>query len=179
MKTKISVYIATSLDGFIARADGGMDWLEHDAGDDDYGFAEFMASVDTVVMGRLTYEFVVSTGLWPYEGKRMVVMSSTLGADDAAPHLAGKVEFLAMEPLELAAKLAGEGAKHVYIDGGLTIQRFLRERLIDELILSRMPVLLGSGVPLFGELDRDVLLRHVETQGFASGLVQSRYAAVR
>ncbi len=187
---KISVYNAISLDGFIARLDGSLDWLEGSSGDeepealdspgrdansDDYGFFEFLGLIDTMVMGRGTYEFVAAGGEWPYEGKRTIVLSSTLGADDVASHLAGKIEFLAIEPVALIEKLASEGAKHVYVDGGITIQRFLRAGLIDELILTRVPVLLGSGIPLFDDLDGDVHLKHVETRSFASGMVQSKY----
>ena len=181
---KYSVYIATSLDGFIARTDGRLDWLEgSDSGDrdeggdgsDDMGFGEFIESVDTMVMGRATYEFVAGTGQWPYEGKRVVVLSSTLTNDDVAEHLRGKVEFLSMEPRELGAKLAAEGSEIVYVDGGVTIQRFLRAKMIDELILTRVPILLGSGIPLFGELDHDVRLKHLRSQVFENGMVQSRY----
>ncbi|MDA1278878.1 MAG: dihydrofolate reductase family protein [Chloroflexi bacterium] len=175
MQPKISVYIATSLDGFIARSDGGLDWLEHDSGKDDYGFYEFFGSVDTIVMGRGTFDFVVASGQWPYAGKRMIILSSTLTISSVPERLRGEVEILSIEPGLLAEKLAGEGATHVYVDGGITIQRFLRAGLVDELILSRMPVLLGSGIPLFGELDSDIALEHVETRIFDSGLVQSKY----
>jgi dihydrofolate reductase len=175
LTSKISVYIATSLDGFIARLDASLDWLEHDSGTEDYGFNEFFDSVDTMVMGRGTYEFVAATGEWPCEHKRTIVLSSTMGDGDIAEHLAGKVEILAMEPGDLAAKLTDEGAKHIYVDGGITIQQFLRAGLIDELIVSRMPVLPGSGIPLFGELDTDIALDHVESKSFPSGLVQSTY----
>ena len=186
---KISVYIATSLDGFIARADGTLDWLEGSSGDvadssdegsndppEDYGFWEFFNTVDAMVMGRGTYDFVLETGQWVYEDKRVIVLSSTLGAKDVAPHLVGKLEIASIEPIELVAKLAAEGAENVYVDGGVTIQQFLRAGLVDELILSRMPVLIGSGIPLFGELNADVQLDHVETKEFPSGLVQSKYS---
>ena len=190
---KISVYIATSLDGFIARSDGGLDWLQHDPGEkvdshdpfktepdiEDYGFNPFFQSIDTMVMGRGTYEFVADTGQWIYEGKRTIVLSSTLSEGDIAKHLAGKIEVLSAEPADLAKKLQAEGAERVYVDGGVTIQRFLRAGLVDELIVSRMPVLLGSGIPLFGDLDADIRFEHIETSGYPSGLVQSIYAAIR
>lgn len=184
---KYSIYVAVSLDGFIARLDGSLDWLEdsssdavgrsssadrkREADDEDYGFGELMGSIDTMVMGRATYEFVAGTGEWPYEGKRVVVLSTTLGDDDVASHLAGKVEFLSMEPRELGAKLAAEGAQHVYVDGGVTIQRYLRAKLITGLILTRVPILLGTGIPLFGELDYDVKLKHRRSMAFANGFV--------
>jgi len=198
LELKISVYIAISLDGFIARSDGRLDWLEGSSdevaeasdisgsGDsesgespEDYGFWEFFNTFDTMVMGRGTFEFVAGTGQWVYEGKRVIVLSSTLSADDVPEHLRGKVEILSMEPRELGAKLKSEGAEHVYVDGGVTIQQFLRAGLVDELILSRMPVLIGSGISLFGELDADVRLKHVETREFTGGTVQSRYAVKR
>ncbi len=196
MKPKISVYIATSVDGYIAREDGSLDWLEGSGGDDrgtapesdtadvgsgdeDYGWSEFFNSVDTMVMGRATFQFVAESGQWPYEGKRVFVLSSSLGRKDVALHLADKLEILSMEPSEVVAKLADEGAEHVYVDGGVTIQRFIRAGLIDELIVTRVPVLLGSGIPLFGELNEDVRLRHVESHGFESGLVQSKYIVDR
>ena len=187
---KYLVYIAVSLDGFIARTDGSLDWLEGSAGDEvgateltmredkateDYGFGEVMTSIDTMVMGRATFEFVASTGEWPYEGKRVVVLSSTLSDDDVPEHLQGKVEFLSMEPRELGTKLASEGSKTVYVDGGVTIQRFMRAGMITGLILTHVPVLLGKGIPLFGELERDVRLKHRRSQSFANGMVQSRY----
>ncbi|MCH8909935.1 MAG: dihydrofolate reductase [Chloroflexi bacterium] len=175
MHPKVSVYIATSLDGFIARPDGTLDWLEHDSDGEDYGFHEFFDSIDSMVMGRGTYEFVAASGEWPYGGKRTIVLSSTLSDSDIAQDLVGKLEFMSMAPVDLVGLLAAEGARHIYVDGGITVQRFLRAGLVDELILSRMPVLLGSGIPLFGDLDADVQLEHVETQGFPSGLVQSRY----
>ena len=183
---KYLVYIATSLDGFIARTDGSLDWLEgsdgdqndHDAGED-YGFSEVMAEVDTMVMGRATYEFVASTGQWIYEGKRVIVLSSSMSDDDVAHHLRSKVEILSMKPRELGAKLESDGSRVVYVDGGVTIQRFLRAGMISELILTRVPVLIGSGIPLFGGLDADVHLTHVSSKSFSNGMVQSKYTINR
>ena len=185
---KCSVYIATSLDGFIARQDGGLDWLEGSSGGEDwpengsdvedYGFSALLASVDTMVMGRATYEFVAASGQWPYEGKRTIVLSSTLSDDDVVEHLAGKIEFQSTEPDSLVRALRAAGSNHVYVDGGKTIQRFLLAGLIDELVISRMPVLIGSGIPLFGETRRDILFEHVETRSFASGMVQSKYRRI-
>ena len=197
LELKISVYIATSLDGFIARSNGNLDWLAGSSSDvaetpvsntsdssssgapEDYGFWEFFNSIDTMVTGRGTFEFVASTGQWVYEGKRVIVLSSTMSSHDVPSNLVGKVEILSMEPADLAEKLADEGAEHVYVDGGITIQRFLHAGLIDELTLTRAPVLLGTGIPLFGELDADVHLRHVETKSFESGFLQSTYVVER
>jgi dihydrofolate reductase len=177
---KVSVYIATSLDGFIARDDGGLDWLpgadpeaQGDAEGEDYGYREFMDSVDVLVMGRKTYEKVLSFGKWSYEGKRVIVLSS--GTVEIPNELASTVECRSSSPSDLVHDLEEAGAKHVYVDGGNTIQRFLNEGLIQQIIITRIPVLIGSGIPLFGPLEKDVLLHHVETQKFPSGLVQSRY----
>ena len=170
-----AVFIATSLDGFIARADGALDWLhgrgERDGGD--YGYADFMASVDALVMGRKTFETVLTFGAWPFAGTRVVVLSS--GAREIPDALGGKVEGMAGAPAEILRRLGADGVRCVYLDGGQTIQRFLRAGLVRELVLTRIPVLIGSGIPLFGDLPGDVPLDHVETRAFSDGLVQSRY----
>jgi dihydrofolate reductase len=183
---KVSVYIATSLDGFIARDDGGLDWLPgadpEAQGDgevagsgevEDHGYREFMESVDVLVMGRKTYEKVLSFGMWPYEGNRVIVLSN--GTVEIPNGLASTVECKSCSPSDLVRDLEEAGAKHVYVDGGITIQRFLNEGLIQQIIITRIPVIIGSGIPLFGPLADDILLHHVETQQFPSGFVQSRY----
>ena len=172
---KASVYIATSLDGFIAREDGSLDWLpgSEGGGDEDYGYQAFMDSVDVLVMGRNSYEMVLSFGEWPYGDKRVVVLSRTL--TELADHLPQTVELSAASPAVLVAELESSGAKHLYIDGGKVIQSFLKAGLIQELIITKIPVLIGPGLPLFGPLDQDMALRHIETKSFESGLVQSRY----
>jgi dihydrofolate reductase len=181
---KASVYIATSLDGFIARDDGGLDWLpgadpdeNGNAEREDYGYREFMDSVDVLVMGRKTYEKVLSFGKWSYEGKRVIVLSS--GTVEIPTGLASTVECRSNSPSDLVDDLAEAGVKHIYLDGGNTIQRFLNEGLVQQIIITRIPVLIGSGIPLFGPLEDDILLRHVETRQFASGFVQSRYEVRR
>lgn len=179
---KASVYIATSLDGFIAREDGDLDWLpgsdpneSHDSGEvnEDYGYQEFMDSVDVLVMGRSTFETVLAFGQWPYGGKRVVVLSSKLrpGSDD----LPESVEVMSGSPGEVIEALQESGARHLYIDGGKTIQGFLNAGLIQELIITVVPVLIGTGIPLFGALDHDLKLQHVETRSFPNGFVQSKY----
>ncbi|MCB0116928.1 MAG: dihydrofolate reductase family protein [Caldilineaceae bacterium] len=174
---KTTVYIATSLDGFIARPNGDLDWLpgigDADTGED-YGYQAFMDSVDVLVMGRGTYEIVCKFDPWPYGDKRVVVLSNTLThlADD----LPDTVELRTGTPVELVKALDQEGFRHAYIDGGKTIQGFLRARLIDELIITRIPVLIGAGIPLFGPLEEDVKLEHVQTRSYANGLVQSTYS---
>ncbi|QIN84319.1 dihydrofolate reductase [Rubrobacter tropicus] len=173
---KATVYIATSLDGFIAREDGGIDWLpgEEDAQEgEDYGYQEFIDTVDAIVMGRNTYELASSFGSWPYGGKPVVVLSSR--RVDIPDAIAETVESMPAEPREVVRRLAERGFGHLYVDGGKTIQGFLGEGLIQRLIITRIPVLIGTGIPLFGPLPHDVRLRHVETRQFENGLVQSEY----
>ena len=166
-----SVFVGTSLDGFIARADGRLDFLPPGGGEP-HGFDEFLASVDALVMGRKTYDIVLGFGTWFYGEKPVFVLSSR---DIAAPPAGATVERISGSPGEIATALAARGIGHVYVDGGATIQQFLRAGLIQRLIITRVPVLIGSGIPLFGELERDVVLRHVATRQFAGGLVQSEY----
>jgi dihydrofolate reductase len=174
MPTKCSVYIATSLDGFIARPNGGIDWLDSpgDPAGEDYGYKEFFSSIDALVMGRNTYELVLTFGEWPYE-KKVIVLSS--GMPTIPEKLTGKVEIMAGTPQEIVARLAEQGANHLYIDGGKTIQGFLQAGLIDEMIITRIPVLIGEGIPLFGKLEQDVRWQHIETKAYSNGLVMSKY----
>ena len=171
---KISVFIATSLDGFIARQNGDIDWLVNagDANDpEDYGYGAFIATVDCIVMGRNTFEKVLSFPEWPYAGKRVVVISRTLNT--TPEHAAGKVELSAGPVEQLAAQLNSEGHGRIYIDGGKTVQSFLRAGLVTDMTLTRIPILIGSGLPLFGELPGDIHLDHIETKTYRSGFVQS------
>lgn len=176
---KCSVFIATSLDGFIARRDGSLDWLpgadpdSQSSTTEDHGYQAFMDSVDALVMGRKTFETVQSFGFWPYGEKRVVVLSQKeLAIPD---ELQATVESRNATPEELVSELAATGVEHIYVDGGNTIQRFIDAGLVQQVIISVVPVLIGEGVPLFGPLAEDVTLRHVETQTFSSGIVQSRY----
>jgi dihydrofolate reductase len=173
---RATVYIATSVDGFIAREDGGIDWLPEGGGEEggeDYGYQEFVDSVDAIVMGRSTYELASSFGSWPYGEKPVVVLSSRRVVIPEA--IARTVEAMSAAPREVVRRLAQRGFGHLYVDGGRTIQGFLGEGLIDRLILTKVPVLIGSGIPLFGALPHDVGLRHLETLQFDNGLVQSKY----
>ena len=178
---KISVYIATSLDGFIARENGDLDWLPGSDGDEDgtgedYGYHQFMESVDVLVMGRNTYEMILSFGEWPYGEKRVIVLSSK--EIEIPDKLAENVASRSCSPFELVDELLESGAKHLYIDGGKTIQGFLNAGLIQEIIITRVPVLLGSGIPLFGELDQDKKLHLLESRAFDNGFVQSKYEVI-
>jgi len=168
----VSVFVGASVDGFIARANGELDWLP-EGGGEPHGYNEFFASVDALVIGRKTFETVLTFDAWPYGGKRVVVLSST--HVDLSAAVGGVVEQMAGDPADIVAKLAASGAHHLYVDGGITIQRFLRAGLVQRLIITRVPVLIGEGVPLFGSLPKDVRLTHVATRDFPSGLVQSEY----
>ena len=168
---KTSVFIATSLDGFIARADGGLDWLPTGGGEE-HGYEAFMATVDALVIGRKTYETVLAFDVWPYGPKPVVVLST--GALAPAPQGA-LVERMSGPPADIVSQLESRGIRHVYVDGGITIQRFLQAGLIQRLIITRIPVLLGSGIPLFGATQHDIALEHVATRAYGSGLVQSEY----
>lgn len=166
-----SVFVGTSLDGFIAREDGSLDFLDA-GGNEPHGYDEFVATVDAIVVGRHTLETVLGFGGWAYGEKRVFVLSSR----PLPPLPAGAiVERLAGEPEAVVAELEARGVRHAYVDGGITIQRFLRAGLIQRIIISRVPVLIGAGIPLFGHLPRDIALRHVATRHFAGGLVQSEY----
>ena len=167
-----SVFIGTSVDGFIARPNGDLDFLPPEGGEP-HGYDEFMASVDAMVIGRKTFETVLAYPTWPYGDKRVVVLSSR--PLDFSAVRGGVVEQMGGSPAEIVSKLAARGVRHIYVDGGVTIQGFLREGLIQRLIITRVPVLIGSGVPLFGALPRDVRLRHIRTQHYPSGLVQTEY----
>lgn len=171
MRPRVSVYIATSLDNFIARDDGGLDWLAgvQDAGGDDYGYAAFMATIDAVVLGRLTYDAVRSFDTWPFDGKRVIVLTNR----PFAP-IVGEIAYAgALSPL--MDRLGNEGVQRVYLDGGATIRQGLDEGVVDDMTLSMVPVLLGSGRPLFtrGLPPSEWLLTGAESH--PTGLVQVRY----
>lgn len=169
---KASVFIATSVDGFIARQDGALDWLPGD-GVEDHGYNEFFASVDALVIGRKTFDTVLGFDQWPYADKLVVVLTSR--PSELTPPKGSRCEFMNGTPNEIIARLSARGLKHLYIDGGVTIQRFLAAGLIQHLTVTRVPVLLGSGIPLFGPVPHDIRLEHVRTRSYPSGLVQSDY----
>ncbi len=168
---KASVFVGTSLDGFIARANGNLDFLPPGGGEP-HGYGEFMATVDALVIGRKTFETVLTLGAWPYGEKPVIVLSSR----PLAPAPSGAVvERMSGAPADIVSQLAASGIQHIYVDGGVTIQRFLQAGLIQRLVITRVPVLIGAGVPLFGPLPRDIRLQHVTTRPYKSGLVQSEY----
>jgi len=167
----VSVFVGTSVDGFIARPNGALDFLPPGGGEP-HGYNEFIATVDAIVIGRKTFETVLAMESWPYGDKRVVVLSSHPVDSSGAR---GVVEQMAGPPAEVVSQLAASGAQHLYVDGGITIQGFLRAGLVQRLTITRVPVLIGDGVPLFGSVPSDVRLRHVATRHYPSGLVQSEY----
>lgn len=169
---KASVFVGTSLDGFMARLNGDFDFLP-EGGGEPHGYEEFIATVDVLVIGRNTFEIVSRFPVWPYSGKRVVVLSNH-PIDLSGPHK-DDVEQMSGSPVDIVDRLALSGATHLYIDGGITIQSFLRAGLIQRLIITRVPVLIGEGIPLFGWLPNDLKLNHIGTRQFPSGLVQSEY----
>ena len=171
---KASVFIGTSLDGFIARANGDLDFLPPGGGEP-HGYDEFMATVDALVIGRNTFETVLSFDSWPYGAKPVFVLSTRPLPEAPA---AARVERMSGAPAEIVSSLDARGIAHVYLDGGETIQRFLRAGLVQRLVITRVPVLIGRGIPLFGAIPHDIPLRHVATRHFPSGLVQSEYEIV-
>ena len=180
MSTKCSVFIATSVDGFIAREDGDIEWLHNPAyvmpDGGDLGFGEFIRSVDVLVMGSASFEKVLSFGEWPYEETPVIVLSSR---DPVIPgHLQGKVRVENLPPGELVSQLEHEGAKHLYIDGGKTIQGFMKAGLIHEITITEIPIILGSGIPLFGSLGVERSLALQAAASFSNGFVQMTYQVV-
>ena len=179
---KASVYCGVSLDGFIAREDGRIDWLtgngeEAEDEGDDYSFSRFFATVDTLVMGRNTFDILRTFDEWHYGDTPILVLSRTL---KELPRGTRKTVFLdAGTPMEICSKLEAAGRKHIYVDGGKTVQAFLRAGLIDEITVSVLPVLIGSGIPLFGPLNKDTRLELLSSRTFKTGIVQSRYAVIR
>lgn len=167
------VFIATS--GFIARENGELDWLlQRDQADEDHGYDDFIKEIDVIVMGRGTFEAVRAMGDWPYN-RAVLVLSSQLSQQEVPANLAGKVRFSGKSVQEAMAMLEAEGCRRAYVDGGRVIQSFLKHNMINDMVITRLPVLLGAGRPLFGGLGHDVSLAHTSTRSFPSGLVQSSY----
>jgi dihydrofolate reductase len=170
MRTRCSVFIALSLDGYIARSDGSIDWLSLVARpNEDYGYAQFHASIDALVIGRKTYETALGFDPWPYAGKRCVVMTRS---ERTSKH--GE-EFHSGDPNVLVDRLSREGVAHAYVDGGDLISQFIAATLIDDMTLSIIPILLGEGARLFAGAGREIPLTFVDSRAFESGLVQLKY----
>lgn len=173
------VFIGTSLDGFIARKNDDIAWLtDYPTLGEDHGFETHMARVDGVIMGRGTYGVIKDMRPW-YYSKPVIVLSRSMQQADIPDELAGKVEIMAGTPQAVMAQVADRGWRAAYIDGGSVIQSFLAAGLIEDLVISRIPVLIGEGIPLFGPLPADITLEHRDTRAFPSGLVQSSYSVKR
>jgi dihydrofolate reductase len=173
---RCSVYVAVSLDGYIAGENDDLAWLNPPEGTppgEDFGFKDFFASVDVVIMGRRTYAAVMGFENWPYPDKRVIVLAHQ--PFNIPPHLTANIERMSGEPGEIVDALEKQGVRHAYVDGGLTIQAFLEAGLIDEMTLTHIPMVLGGGVPLFGSTRHPIHLRHVETKHYSNGYVQTKY----
>jgi len=174
---KTSVYVGVSLDGFIARCDGSIDWLNEMQSlvpeGEDCGYKEFMGSVDTLIMGRKTFEQVLTFGPWHYGDTPVIVLSHN--PVTIPPHLPDTVTYSSESPRVLLDRLSVEGVEHVYVDGGTTVQSFLAESLIDYVTITTVPMALGDGIPLFGPMKKDLKLTHVSTKVYDFGFVQTTY----
>jgi len=171
---KTSVFVGTSLDGFIARLNGAFDFLSAggEVDGESNGYNAFFSTVDAVLMGRNTYEVVLPFLKWPYGTTPVFVLSSR--PVPSVPSGA-VVEQISGSPTVVLSQLAARGFQHLYVDGGLTIQQFLRSGLVSRIVVTRVPVLIGTGIPLFGALDTDVALEHIATRVLSGGAVQSEY----
>lgn len=181
---KCSVYIATSVDGYIASADGAVDWLhtagnlQADLGENaDMGFRDFIRNIDCMIMGRKCMEVISNMNLtpeqWPYGDIRIVVLSNTL--QQPPENLRDKVEMFSGEIPDVISKLEKAGFKHAYIDGGSTITSFINLQLINDITITNAPILLGEGIPLFGKIGSRVKLEKAESTAFLNDFIQIKY----
>ena len=167
---KASVFVGMSVDGFIARANGDLDFLPPGGGEP-HGYDEFIATVDALVIGRNTFETVLTFDTWPYAKPVFVLSTRPLATRRWAV-----AERMSGVPADIMSQLATRSIRHICVDGGITIQRFLQAGLVQRLIITRVPVLIGTGIPLFGAIAHDVALTHVMTRAYPTGLVTSEYA---
>lgn len=172
-------YIATSLDGYIARKDGSLDWLEQDCWADpdgsDYGWKAHLASVDAMIMGKNTFLKILDIGQWVYGDLPVFVASKSLRGEDVPEHLRTKVSIISGTASELAKKIREKNKSKIYVDGGKLLQSFIRACILNELVVTKMPVLIGSGISLFGEIDKDMKVKNLKTESFKSGVTQNHY----
>ncbi|MDX1958808.1 MAG: dihydrofolate reductase family protein [Leptospiraceae bacterium] len=174
---KVTVFIAVSIDGFIATKNGDVDWLHnpiYGMGDEDFGYADYITFIDCVIMGRGTYDKISDFDEWPFPERRVIVMSSTLKNSDES----SKVEIINSTPEELITKLKKENVRSIYLDGGKTIQSFLKANLIDEITITYIPILLGSGISLFDSIEKEIHLKLLKTKSWENGFVQSKYKVI-
>ncbi len=169
------VFIATSLDGYIARTDNSLDWLmKYDLNPDEGGFDEFTANMDAMLMGSGTFKTVLGFGQWPYK-MHTYVMSGSMAQEEVPESLQDKVTIKNTAPMELMKELYGQGVKKVYVDGGKLIQSFLRNNLISEITLTQTPILIGKGKSLFGEIESDIDLELISSKPMKFGFIQNHY----
>lgn len=181
---KCSVYIATSTDGYIATPQGDVDWL-HSAGNQkadmssnpDMGFLDYIASVDCMIMGRKCMEVISSFNLtpeqWPYGNIKIYVLSHSV--DKPPENLLEQVELYSGDILSLINQLNVNGFKHAYIDGGATITSFINLKLINEMTITKAPIILGEGIPLFGKINDKVKLENAQATAFPNDFIQVKY----
>ncbi|TGL85276.1 dihydrofolate reductase [Leptospira congkakensis] len=173
--TKYKAFIASSLDGFIARADGSIDWLtsqEYTLEKNDFGYSSFMAGIDCIIMGRTTFETVLSFETYPFVSIPVYVLTRNSSYKFESDY---QIEIFHGNLCELNSKLETQQIKVAYVDGGQLIQSFINESLLNELTITQIPILLGSGLPLYGNLTKETKLKHIQTQSFLNGFVQSTY----
>jgi len=179
MKSKNSVYIGVSIDGYIADRNGGLEWLDAipNPNQDTMGYVEFTSRIDALVMGRTTFETVCSFDIeWPYQ-KPVFVLSRTL--TEIPKKYADKVFLVNGSLTEVLEHIHNKGFYRLYIDGGSVVQSFLREDLIDEMIISTLPVLLGGGTPLFSDLPSHLNFECVKSTVYLDQIVQNHYQRIR
>jgi dihydrofolate reductase len=179
-KPKVSIFVATSVDGFIAREDGDVSWLESfdSMGDgEDGGFANFFSQIDLMVVGRATFEKVMSFDTWLYGEKPIWVVSRTLSS--LPEGFNGNVKIINASPSEILQSAQTQGFQHIYLDGGKLIQSFLKEELADELTITRVPILLGKGIPLFGLLEKELRLELIKVTSWQNGFIGEKYRCLR
>jgi dihydrofolate reductase len=176
---RCSVFCGMSLDGFIARADGNLDFLDAPGNDgasnSDDSYDRFIADIDTLVWGRKTFEKIMSFDKWYHGEKRVIILSSQPIDLKPARDRGGNVGQMSGSPLEIVTKLGQSGSRHIYVDGGVTVQAFLKAGLVSRMIISQLPVLIGQGLPLFGPLEKDIRLKLTSSKAFPGGMVQMEY----
>lgn len=176
MNIMFSAFIATSLDGYIARPNGKLDWLDSVAdksSTEDYGYQKFISRVSCIVMGRKTFEKVSAFAQWPYENKQVIVLSKSLL--DVPEDFADKVSIFNGDLELLVVELQDKKVAKVYVDGGLTVQSFINSELLDEIIITQVPILIGKGISLFDNFKQDINLKLIKSQSYDNGFVQSHY----
>ena len=182
---KCSVFIATSADGYIATSEGAVDWLHTSGNQDadmsanpDMGFHHFIASVDCMIMGRKCMQTLADFNLapeqWPYGDIKIYVLSHSVSV--APENMRNKVEMYSGDILALINKLASDGYQHAYIDGGKTITAFINQQLINEMIITKAPIILGEGIPLFGKIEKPIKLLEANATAFPNDFIQIKYS---